>query len=380
MSKKKRWIVAAVLIGCFSLTAVTEAQVQIFKKRASTALTEHDIQLTQGEGPWLIMCASFTGERGMQPALQLANELRNDHGLNAYIYRHVFDHQDKVQGSAWDVPDEQGAAPEFKKWRAAKADIYEKVAVVVGDYASVRDHSTVEALNTIKSLSPRSMMNSSYVDTEQSLEQQFRAAGRGPLSAAFLMPNPLLPESFFNNTTEVDETVRKMNKGVKYSLLKCRDQYTVRVATFTGKKQFNVSSADINKIRRQDEERRRNGSRVESDLMDGVYKANVLCRALRKKGVEAWEFHDRYESYVCVGGFDWATRKLEDGKDLLNPEIADVITKYKAVPQRTSHGTIMKRRTLAAFREYSINFDAQPIPILVPRASARTAKRGLFGR
>ena len=78
MSKKKRWIVAAVLIGCFSLTAVTEAQVQIFKKRASTALTEHDIQLTQGEGPWLIMCASFTGERGMQQALQLANELRND--------------------------------------------------------------------------------------------------------------------------------------------------------------------------------------------------------------------------------------------------------------------------------------------------------------
>lgn len=382
MSKNRRWIIAVALLGCVTLSTIAEAQIRSpFRKREAKALTAQDIQITQSNGPWLIMCASFDGERGLQQAMQLASELRNDHGVKAYLYRHVFNHEEKVQGTGWTIPVEEAGAPEFKKWKSAKADSYEKVAVVVGDFAQVDDRATVETLRKIKTLAPRSMVNNPYLDTEQSLEQQFRAAGRGPLSAAFLMPNPLLPDDFFNNTAEVGEDVRKMNKGVKFSLLKCREQYTVRVATFGGKKQFNVSAADIDRAKQEDEARRRNRSGVESELIDGLYKANVLCRALRKKGVEAWEFHDRHESYVCIGGFDWATRKLENGKDFLNPEIAAIIQKYKATPQQTHRGTVMTPRTLAAFKDYDINFDSQPMPIRVPKASARTSRAGgLFNR
>ena len=51
-----------------------------FKRRASTAATSQSLELTQTAGPWLIMCASFNGEQGLQQAIQLSNELRNDHG------------------------------------------------------------------------------------------------------------------------------------------------------------------------------------------------------------------------------------------------------------------------------------------------------------
>lgn len=381
MLKNRRWAIAAVLVVCTSLATIAEAQLKMpFRKRASTASTVQDIQLTQANGPWLVMCASFDGERGLQQAMQLATELRNDHGLNAYLYRHTFDHSEKVQGSGWTIPAEEAGLPARKNWKASSADLYQKVAVVVGDFATAEDRSAKNALQKIKMLSPRSMVNNPYAGSEQSLEQQFRAHGRGPLSAAFLMPNPMLPSEYFN-ARNIDEEVLKLNKGVKYSLLKCQGQYTVRVATFTGNKKFNVTAHDIQRAKQEDELRRRDRRAVsDSESIDALYKANLLCRALRKKGVEAWEFHDRHESYVCVGSFDWATRKLENGKDYLNPEMADIIRQYKATPQRTQMGTTLVPRTIAAFKDYDIHFEAQPMPIVVPKVHTARRGRGLFGR
>jgi len=39
--------------------------------------------------------------------------------------------------------------------------------------------------------------------------------------------------------------------------------------------------------------------------------------ALREKGWEAYEFHDRYESYVAIGSFDQG-ETLADGRVVLN--------------------------------------------------------------
>ena len=46
--------------------------------------------------------------------------------------------------------------------------------------------------------------------------------------------------------------------------------------------------------------------------------------ALRKKGWEAYEFHDREESYVAVGSFDDG-RQLADGRVVINNRDAQII-------------------------------------------------------
>ena len=99
-------------------------------------------------------------------------------------------------------------------------------------------------------------------------------------------------------------------------------------------------------------------------------------------GVEAYEFHDNHESYVCVGSFDWATRKLANGKDELNPEVARVIEEFKAEQVATPQGTMFQPRTLSAFRDHGIYFDRQPMPVIVPKVdrSQRGGLGALFGR
>ena len=57
----------------------------------------------------------------------------------------------------------------------------------------------------------------------------------------------------------------------------------------------------------------RQGKNLPSKLEEAAVKAHELTMALRKQGVEAYEFHDRYESIVTVG---WES--LDRGRERRN--------------------------------------------------------------
>ena len=104
---------------------------------------------------------------------------------------------------------------------------------------------------------------------------------------------------------------------------------------------------------------------------------------LRKQGVEAYQFHDRYRSLVTVGSFESLGRELADGNFEYSPEIRRVIKQYSAlnvrpelarqVPAGTrgiaANGVVAKNKVIA------IPFDVEPTPIAVPKRS----KRSLYG-
>lgn len=117
---------------------------------------------------------------------------------------------------------------------------------------------------------------------------------------------------------------------------------------------------------------------TDSQLVEAAENAHLMTVALRKMGVEAYEFHDHHESYVCVGSFDWAKQQTASGIQT-NPDIANVIAKFKATDAIVNGYRTTRRRTINVFKDLNINFDAQPLPITVPKAPARVA-RGLFGR
>ncbi|HEV3023367.1 MAG TPA: hypothetical protein VGX76_12905, partial [Pirellulales bacterium] len=181
----------------------------------------------------------------------------------------------------------------------------------------------------------------------------------GPMGRAFITANPLLPKEYFQHKG-LDEFVVKMNEPVQYSLLKCPGKYTCKVATFEGA--VLIEQDKIHKVEA--------GARLESRLEIAALKSHEMTMALRAKGYEAYEFHDRHASMVTVGSFDSVGTPRADGLLEMNPKLLKVIETFSAdkivVPGRPAR--IGKPKDIIR-----IPFDIQAVPVLVPRQPVSSA-------
>lgn len=378
---------ACLLLAVFVTVDSIAAQVNglPFRRKENNRQTTNSVEVNQSHGPWMIMCASFADEEGLQQAKALVQELRQKYRLRAYIHAQHFDFTRTSLGG-WKKHD-TAHGPELKRRRmTTKPNArYDEYAVVVGDFASPDDAWAQKILEQIKYIKPDSLTVSESVSTNQrmgawrefqkTLSTNAAMREKGPMRAAFIMPNPTLPDDYFVREG-MDPFVEKMNKGVQYSLLKCSKPYSVKVATFRGDSTFKANEMELAK-RDLEQRQRFNQPVTESKLAEAAAKAHLLTQELRRNGIEAYEFHDRNESFVCVGSFDWATRKLSNGKDELNPEIAKVIKKYKArVDSVGGMRGAVRPKSISSLAGKGIFFDVQPIPVMIPKAP----KRGLLSK
>ena len=344
--------VALTALLCVS-TSYAQLKLPFGSHRNAAGAGPAELMLNERSGPWLVMCASFSGDAGVRKAENLAEELRSRHGLKAYVFRHEFDHTQKLQSNAiptWTI-DENSASDHHivqAKMEPATTASYEEVAVMVGDFPAIDDAQAQKTLSKIKTLSADSMDASLTGAAESDLSaeriRQWRSnsqnlpegssTGNGAFRAAFLLPNPMLPDEYFESQ-KLDEFVIGLNKRVKHSLLKNPGIYTVRVATFEGESTFNLGEI-ADKEREMKWLRRNNKSITSSKLAEASEKAHLLTTEFRKYGVEAFEFHDRNESCVCIGSFDWIVREDDQGNRTQNPEVVEVIKKYKGCLLYTS--------------------------------------------
>jgi hypothetical protein len=253
---------------------------------------------------------------------------------------------------------------------------FDEYAVLVGDFESVDDAKLQKTLSLIKYARPESL---SQLDDKTTLrfaglrEIHRRINGdrekkrKGPLGKAFATPNPLIPRETYA-PRGLDSFVVSMNKNVEHSLLRCPGKYSVRVATFRG-------NVIMNQRLVQEIE---NGRELQSRLEEAAIKAHKLTEELRNRGIEAYEFHDRQESLVCVGSFDWVGKQRPDGKQEINPAALKVMQQFAASsgPQSGVRSAVARPKQLKG-----ISFDVQPLPIEVPRPSlakdySREATRG----
>ena len=106
----------------------------------------------------------------------------------------------------------------------------------------------------------------------------------------------------------------------------------------------------------------------------------MLTKALRAEGVEAWEFHDREESYVCIGSFDWLKKTDANGVEVQNPEIRKAILKYRGdvqfrQGQPVAIGFPIPKSLQGLKGKQAIAYDIQPLPVITPKApTPRRAK------
>ncbi len=311
--------------------------------------------IAQSNGPWMIMATTFRGDKAGEQAQQLVYELRSKYHLPAYTYEKTFDFTKPVQGRGVN-PD---GSPKLMHYFGDGATIRE-IAVLVGDYETVDDAGAQKVLKQLKYLEPDCLKSEQAKDTQSlgAFRQMFKAASankeKGPMAHALIATNPLLPKEYFA-AKGVDKFVLEMNKGVAHSLLDCKGCYSVKVATFTG-----AVLIDQSKI----SEVEKGKKTLESRLADAAEKAHTLTEALRKKGYEAYEFHDRETSIVCIGSFDSVGYPRADGKTEINPDIHKIMEVFGADQKPLANGETLKPKHLAG-----IPLDIQPIPVEVPRRS-----------
>jgi hypothetical protein len=335
--------------------------------------------LTEANGPWMIMACSFSGDGAEKQAQELAYELRKRYKVAAYTYKGRFD-PGEAQGRG---VDEFGNPRKWKyqkykdskdKEQARNPELSE-VAVLVGEYQSAEDSDAQVMLRKIKFATPQCLEVKDGQETHQDLtgwrmiqKQVYEAIGSekkklGPMGHSFLVPNPMLPADYFSQRKAVDEEIVALNKGVPYSLLDCPGKYTVQVATFKG--QVIIKQEEIKAIQEGRKE-------MKGELAEAARKADQLTAALRMKGYEAYQFHDRYLSMVTVGSFNSVGTPRTDGRTEINPEIHKIMTTFgaesKTLPGQATPVTPLK--TLVG-----IPFDIQPIPVEAPKRSISMAMR-----
>ncbi len=327
-------------------------------RRVVEANPNKQYTLTESQGPWMILAGTFAGPTAEQEANELVLEMRKRFKWKAFLHRQSYDFTEPVVGHGVD----QYGEP--KKMRYKHSIKFDEIAVLVGDFPSVDDPTLQSTLKAIKVCQPAclqldnrttsSLRFAGLRNWHKKISSSADAKRKGPLGKAFVTRNPLLPQELFT-PTGFDSLVQQMNSGVKYSLLSCPAKYTVRVATFRGR-----SFIDPRKV----EEVIENGQ-MESTLTQAAEDAHRLTEELRKRGVEAYEFHDRHESLVTVGSFKSVGTPREDGRIEIDPQILSVIKNYGGRPTKLPDGTTAPvQQTLAGIR-----FDVQPTPVEVPKRS-----------
>lgn len=318
--------------------------------------------ITEDNGPWTILVASFAGEEAELEARELVLELRRKFNVAAYIHRQTFDFTEPIIGKGFD--------PQLRplKMRHQQNYRFDEYAVMVGDFESVDDPRLAKVLNKMRHARPTCLdinagrgMNRRFAglrEFQRSLTSNGERKQRGPMGTAFVTRNPLLPDEYFVSKG-LDPLVLDMNKDVKHSLLDNPGRYTVKIATFRGKATMKLD--EIERLNR--------GGKMSNKLEEAALRAHDLVVALRRRGVEAYEFHDRFESSVTVGSFESAGQELPD-RIVISPEIDAVIKEFGPREQRIP-GFATPR--LVPQTIDGITLDTQPIPMEVPRASVGAA-------
>jgi hypothetical protein len=359
------------LLGDTALAVTPWEKLTLFKQIDADPNKEY--ALTEDQGPWMIMAATFTGREAEKQSRALVLELRSAYKLPAYSYKMHFDHQATTGRGV----DRYGAP---RKMKYLHNEELNEIGVLVGNYPANDDPEAQKTLKRLKYTTPKCMDVKALAAEGREVapplagwrwlvENKFvpETERRGPMGHAFIISNPLVPNEYFK-PRGLDKLVVSMNKPLKYSLLYCPGKYTVKVATYTGR-----TVSDPGEIQAIEK-----GKKIDSQLEAAEVKAHQLCEALRAKGYEAYEFHDRYSSMVTVGSFDSVGSPRADGKIEINPQVHAIMETFGA------EKSVAGASAPAVGRPKNIGnlpLDVQPLPVEVPRAGIDvTGDRSLFGQ
>lgn len=260
--------------------------------------------LNEKFGPWMIMVATFSDVRDSQQkkdglsaeeaADKLVHELRGK-GFPAYSYAQD-GRKEKI-----DTFDRLGN----KDQRSYTAQ-HDMVCVLVGNYAKIDGTDAQKTLTYIKRYRPKFMSD----PKSGAIARNPSDPRKGPFSGAFLTINPLLrPSDVVRH--KVDAETLHFNSGIDYPLVGLKKKYTLKIATFNGKSVVPVGSSryagheeNFDKTLTQGSHSLAHAGEDATQLTYALRQNSAANKNLGRDRFEAYVFHDKFQSYVTVGGFD----------------------------------------------------------------------------
>ena len=364
------------LLMCTPAWAETPSIMSIFRKKQP--VTDEGLELRAEHGPWLILAYSIPGADGRQQATALARELRTTLKIPAFVMEKTVGVNDVLARRERVRTDRNGnLVPVDLEVRYANGGRESVYVVLVGEFASIDDPRVADVLEEIRAAHPtcltsqdQGVRTASATESSSGLLQKYRSLlwkrtdrkdDMGPMGAAFVTRNPLLPDDYFE-APKVDDFVVQLNEKVENSLLKCPGKFTVRVASFTGRQVTALEKKSSTK--REDQ--------PTDALEEAAWQAHQLTKALIREGEDAYEFHDRYGSYVMIGSFDTLGQELASGQFQYHPGIVAILNKwcgYCIVETPRDPKTGKPARFTSLKNLDNIPFDVEGKPMAVPRAS-----------
>ncbi|HZZ26813.1 MAG TPA: hypothetical protein VFE46_02300 [Pirellulales bacterium] len=323
--------------------------------------------IAQANGPWMILAYTFRGDKSSEQAQQLVYELRSKNRLPAYSYERTFDFTKPERGLGFN-PD---GTPKMMHYQ--QGGVIKETAVLVGNFDTVDDPAAQSMLKKIKKLQPASIHPDQMFPAGDG-PQSGDSSKTAPMRLAMVVTNPLLPKEYFSGKG-VDKLVLDMNKDVPNCLLDCPGRFSICIATFTG-------SVVIDQKKIAEAEK---GKSIPDHLVEAAEKAHRLAAWLHSNQFgnrmwDAYEFHDRDRSIVCVGSFEQLGTVGADGKLVLDPRVQEIVNTFgnnqaltvgamqptgKAIDVNYPAGTPASVRKAPDL----ILLDLAPKPIEVPRRS-----------
>ncbi len=350
--------------------------------RSKQTLPDESLELKVEHGPWMILAYSIPGGDAKPKAIELARELRQLLKQPAFVMEKTTGvaptlvKRERIRNDAYGNPVPVGLEARYAN--GGQESVY---VVLVGEFTSIDDPRLPDILQSVRAAQPVALgsdaaANNGNSESSNWLVQQYRSMiwtrsdrkdDLGKMGAAFVTRNPLLPDDYFE-APKVDEFVANLNKDVEFSLLECPGKFTVRVASFSGRQVTDFGNgAQASKMKET------------TDSLDkAAMDSHVLTTALRKQGVEAYEFHDRYGSYVMIGSFDSLGQEYTSGQFQYHPGILEVNQNwcgYRVVDARDTV-TGAKGKTTTLNRLENIPFDVEGKPMAVPRLATSNLYRG----
>lgn len=375
------------------------AQATLVNPFKRTSRESQEVAVLKPEhGPWMIFVESFEGDKAREQAEILGKEIQKELGLAAFVMEKKFDYSSRVLGSGY----REDGTQKVMKYRDSR--VVSGYALMAGEFDSIDHPSIPQVLERVKTFQPKTLSaeeagleGGQGVDSVQGVRSAkkwlsgfSKEKPRGPLEHAFMTRNPMLPPDFFQSP-DLEKFVYDMNRQPGYSehsLLDCKNKYTVRVLTFRGDSEFvswgKSSSGE--------------GTDGPSALEQAAERAYIAMKALRVAGYEAYQYHDREQSIVTVGGYDQLGGTDANNRFVYSPEIRAVIERFssdgriadtsqfdlnfgKAVQPRLLLDLVDQRKIpelyqgtrqeqLAYYSKLSVGFDIKPTPMAIPRYNA----------
>jgi hypothetical protein len=273
-----------------------------------------DIEITEKAGQWMIFAMAYTGPKAPEMARKFVIVMRGHYKWNAYVFNYgakekqaEYERVEKIRREQVEALQRAGLKADVPI-RVPAIRIDEQTGILVGGYKTREE--AMKALEKFRKLDPEALVkNQVDLDTKFVIELDGKARREAvyvnPFLKAFPARNPTVPQEQFGSNPEEDmKLLRKLNSDEPFSLLQCKQPFTLAIKQFN--MQYKTLDSASGKKAKDFLEKFDMGffhkSRPWEDIT--AHNAHNLAVWLRHEGLpETYVLHCKYCSYVTVGGY-----------------------------------------------------------------------------